>query len=291
MKNMNEIRRNIRAVEETRQITNAMYLLSTSRMKKAVAATEHNRMYMHRIRATVKDILNKSPDVQHRYLKNASDKRAAFIVIASDKGLAGAYNSNIINRAMAEFAKHDKIYVSTVGIMATEGLHNRGVNIDYEWFGASQKPTLYYARQIAEHFINLYRQDEVDQVYVIYTHFHTTLWQSVRCRRLLPLSLDDLYDEKIEYKYNADIIYQPSIKEVFDVMAPQYLIGLIYGCLNQASASEHVERMNAMQSATNNADEMIKKLSLEYNAARQLAITNEITEIASAAEAIKNKAI
>lgn len=286
MKNMNEIRRNIRAVQETRQITNAMYLLSTSRIKKAMLEIGHNKSYMKTIRATVKDILIKSPDVHHRYIDEHKHKRAAFLVIASDKGLCGSYNIGVVNCAMKEMKLHENPYVTTIGIMATQILSNYGIKPDHEWLGASQKPTLYFARQIADHFIDLYKTNQIDEVYVVYSYYHTQMYQKPRCVRLLPLSVEDFNDVNLEYEYDKDIIYEPSIKEVFDTMVPQYVIGFIYGCMHQAAASEHSARMNAMQNATNNADEMIKKLNLEFNTARQLAITSEITEIAAATEVI-----
>ncbi len=291
MKSMNEIRRNQRAVQETRQITNAMYLLSTSRMKKAMSQIGYNQIYMRRIRAAVKDVLEKSQGAHHRYLDFTHSGRAAFVVMASDKGMCGAYNANVIHLAEENCTAYTNPYVTTVGICATKMLQTRGISVHHEWLGASQQPSIYYARQIGESLVELYREGIVDEVYVIYTHYYSQMRQEVSCARLLPLSEEDFKDVTLEYNYQADIIYEPSLREVFDTLVPQYVIGLVYGYLNQASASEHVTRMNAMQSATRNADEMLRRLNFEYSMARQTAVTNEITEIAAAMEIIEARSV
>ena len=291
MKSMNEIRRNQRAVQETRQITNAMYLLSTSRMKRAMSQIGYNQVYMRRIRAAVKDVLDKAQGAKHRYLDSTRSERAAFVVMASDKGLCGAYNANVVHLAEQKCALYSNPYVTTVGICSTKMLQSRGIPVHHEWLGASQQPSIYYARQIGEALVGLYRDGAVDEVYVVYTHYYSQVKQEAVCVRLLPLSAEDFGDVSLEYNYQADIIYEPSIEAVFDTLVPQYVIGLVYGCLNQASASEHVTRMNAMQNATHNADEMLRRLNFEYSMARQTAVTNEITEIAAAMEIIGTRSV
>ena len=284
VRNLSEIRHETKAVEQTRQITNAMYLLSTSRMRKAMQMIEYNRTYMRRIRATVKDILRMSGSVHHTYTE-ANGKRAAYLIISADKSMCGAYNFNVVDCAIKSMSAHNETpYVSTDGICGTEALRNKGYTVDMEWLGAAQDPSLYYSRRIAENLIELYNTDEIGEIYVVFTRYINSVTQKAECIKLLPLSDDIFNDVDIEYDYQAQVLYEPSVSEVFNTMVPQYCIGVIYGCLHHAVASEHAARMTSMQSATNNADGMIEKLKFEYNTARQSAITAEITEIAAAVE-------
>lgn len=283
MRNMNEIRRNIKAVEQTRQITNAMYLLSTSQMKKAMGKITFNRTYLRRIRATVKDILLRT-DKEHIFIEDRGDKRQLFVVVAADKEMCGSYNHDVVNAAAERIKASTSPIVATVGLCAQLQLEKLGINNDLHWYGVSQNPTLYCARDIAEHIIDLYCRNDIDEAYIIFTRYYSQLHQEIRCMRLLPLKLEDFSKIEVECDYPREIIFEPEFSEVFDTMVPQYIIGYIYAALNHALVCEQIARMNAMQSATKNADEMIKSLNSQFNAARQLAITNEITEIASAAQ-------
>jgi F-type H+-transporting ATPase subunit gamma len=243
---------------------------------------------MRRIRAVVREILEKSNDAHHVYLDKKKTGKAAFLVIASDKGLCGAYNYNICECAERETRKYENPHIESAGISGTEILIGRGMHIEREWLSASQQPSIYSARLIGETLINLYNNNEINEIFIIYTHYYNQAVQKAVCQKILPLDLNDFYDVSDEYVYRSDIIYEPTKQDVFNTLVPQYIIGYIYGCLNQAMISENIARMNAMQSSTRNADEMIKKLHFEFNTARQLAITNEITEIAAATE-ITNK--
>lgn len=281
MKNMNEIRRHIKAVEQTRQITNAMYLLSTSQMKRAISKMNFNKIYLKRIRATVKDILMHT-DKEHIFLKDRGNKRQAFVVIAADKEMCGSYNNDIVKEAKKIISKYENPLIMTVGLCAQAGLEQAGFEIYKHWYGASQNPFVYHAREITENLVDLFIDEKIDEIYVIFTRYYSQTNQTIQCNRLLPLHLEDFADIEHEYDNSRQIDFTPSFEEVFDTMVPEYLIGYIYSALNHASACENIARMNAMQSATKNADEMIDKLTRDFNAARQLTITNEITEIASA---------
>ena len=284
VRNLSSIRHEAKAVEQTRQITNAMYLLSTSRMKKAMQVIEYNQMYMRRIRAAVKDILRISGKLDHKYTV-PNGKRAAYLVISADKSMCGAYNFNVVECALDHMKSQSEVpFISNVGICGAELMKARGYEVDTDWLGASQKPSLFYARQIAEHLIELYNTDEIGEIYMVYTRYINAAVQKTECIKLLPLSMDIFGDVDIEYEYQAEMLYQPDPMDVFNTMVPQFCIGMVYGALNHASASEHAARMNSMQSATHNADSMIEQLNFEYNTARQSAITAEITEIASAVE-------
>lgn len=283
MQNLNEIRQHTIAISKTRQITNAMYLLSTARMKKAMQYVDYNREYYRRVRATVKDILAKSYHVHHPYLELRPGKRTAYLVIASDKGMCGNYNSSILNYAWERIQNSPERYIATIGMMATQFFMKKGITPDVEWLGVAQNPTLMDARNIAETLFYEYDMGLMDEIYIIATRFVNSAKQYPRCVRLLPLNIDDYFDVELEFDDQADVIFEPSAQEVFNTLVPQYAVGLVFGALTQAVASEHCARMQAMRSATENADDMIKKLKIQYNAARQFAITQEIMEITGAA--------
>lgn len=283
MSGTSEIRRHIRAVENTRQLTNAMYLLSTARMKKAIQRVNYTGEYYRRVRATVKDILAKSSGVHHPYLEHRPGNRAAFLVVAGDKGMCGGYNNTVLNFAWQQMQLFERRYLATIGVMATRYFKQKGITPDIELLGVAHNPTLYDARSIVTSLFAEYDMNLMDEIYVIYTRFVNSAVQYPLCVRLLPLQLDDYSDVELEYSYDADMLYVPSPQEMFDTLVPQYAVGLVYGALVNAVASEHCARMNAMQSATGNAEEMLKQLKKQYNAARQLAITQEILELSGGA--------
>ena len=286
MSNMSELKQHLHAIQQTKQITNAMYLLSTSRMKKSMQKIDYNLLYLRRLRATMKDILSKTKrsDIHNRFIEQQTEGRSLFIIITADKGLCGGYNSNIINLAMKRMAEHDNPIVCSLGTVGSEMLRSRKIIPDYSWYDALQHPSLYMARLVAEKLTSLYIEHSANEVYVVYTEYVSSSVQTPTCRRLLPLLRRDFLDIKYEYTYMAEPIYEPTVEAVFDEMVPQYITGFMYDVFMQAATSENSARMTAMQNATKNADEMITDLTAEINAARQLAITNEITEIAAASE-------
>lgn len=285
--NLNEIKQHLRAVGDTRQITNAMYLLSTSRMKKAMQSIDFNLLYMKRLRGTIKDILSKTKRsaLTNDFIEDNGKGSAAFLVLTSDKGLCGSYNSSAIHLALDEMSKFEHPMVCSLGLIGDQMLRQKGIKPAYSWYGASQHPTLNLATRVAEQIIEIYQQGDYHVVYVVYTEYKNAAVQVPRCVRLLPLLRRDFLDLEYEFSYAAQIIYEPSIEQVFDHLVAQYITGFMYDVFMQSSASENIARMTAMQNATRNADEMIDQLSADLNAARQLQITNEITEIAAATEA------
>ena len=158
---------------------------------------------------------------------------------------------------------------------------SRGITPDYTWQDVLRHPTLSMASQIADTIIELYKEHEINEAFVVYTEYVSASLQKAVCRRLLPLLRRDFLDIEYEYKYTAQPIYEPSIKSVFENLVTHYVTGFMYDVFMQSAASENTARMNAMQSATKNADEMISDLSRQVNAVRQLTVTNEITEIAA----------
>ncbi len=287
MSSVNEIKQHLKAVKQTRQITNAMYLLSTSRMKQAMQHIDFNLFYLQRLRATIKDVLSKTKN------NNLSDKfivdnhiegSALFVIVSSDKGLCGGYNSEIVKCAMEKMAKYDNPVVISLGIIGDKMLKAKGIYPAYSWFGASQHPTMNFASRVAEKLVDLYKTNEFHEVFICFTEYKSASVQQVTCERLLPLLRRDFLDVEREGDKNAQMIFEPDIETVFEKLVEQYVTGFLFDAFMQSSASENIARMNAMQNATKNADEMISHLSTELNAARQLQITNEITEISTAVE-------
>ena len=289
MQNLNEIKNHISAVEQTGKITNAMYLLSTSRMKRALVKAEYNRDYYRRARATMKDIIEKSATVEHPYLTVHGVGKPIFVIMASDKGLAGAYNANIMNYALKLIEQKPDCYIMTIGIMASVFLKKHGRTPDIEILGVAQNPVLYSARDLERELFQMFTTKQVNEVYLVFTRFFNSALQQPAHVKVLPLDIHDYLDVEVEHTYTADMIYEPSPQAVFDALVPQYAVGIIYGALVQAYASEQSARMTAMQSATRNADEMLKKLRSKFSIARQFAITQEISEITAAAEALAKK--
>lgn len=286
MANMADIKHSIRSISETEQITRAMHLISTSKMKKAINKYESNHVHFERVQAALKDILTHSVELEHPYVGESKGGKAAYIVIAADKGMCGGYNHNVLNVALEHMQRFNERYILTVGQIARAFFDRRGYMVDVEFLHVSQNPTLYNARNITSDILELFDNGIMDEVYVVYTKFISVMHQEPRVIRLLPLSIENLIDITDEAQYNAELFYHPTPKQVFDVLVPQYIIGLVYGCLVQSYASEQCARMTAMENATNNAEDMIESLTKEYNRARQFAITNEISEIIGALDSL-----
>lgn len=285
MRSTADVKNSIRAINDTSKITKAMKLIATSKMKKAIARYDANLLYFNRVRSAIKDILVHSHELRHTFLEKHQQGNPAYIVIAADKGLCGGYNHNILNFAYDFMSDGDK-FVITIGQEARAFFERKGVPIDVEYLHISQNPTLYEARNLASDLATLYKSGEMNEVYLIYTRYFSSVKQVPTALKLLPVELDEFDDIETELDYDNEINYYPSPKKVFDILVPQYIIGLIYGALIQAFASENSARMMAMDASSKNADEMLGKLEIEMNRARQAAITMEITEIVGAMDAL-----
>lgn len=295
MATLNEIKAHIKAIEQTRQITNAMYLLSASKMKSTIRRADYNVEYMRRLRSTVKDvILHTDSDIHHIYLDKKKHPRSAlFLIISGDKGLCGGYNNNLaeyMDKCLAGYPGIEK-KIALTGLVGEEQLAQRGITPDFLWRGVMQNPTMHNARNIAEVLLDEFDNRRVDSVYVIFTRYRNSQVQRPDMIKLLPVSPDRLSDVEVEYAYTGEMTFDPSPAEVLGKVIPQYVIAMIFNMLLQSSASEHAARMSSMQTATQNADEMLKKLRSDYNMQRQLAITAELTEISATTQTLSEKSI
>ena len=275
-----EIKHRIKSVSDTHQITKAMELISVSKMRKAMEKQAVNTAYFNSVRSTIKDIMRHSTDIRHKYLVHRPNDRTAYIVIAGDKGLAGAFNSNVLNLAWEHMQTRPVHYVVAIGQMARAFFEGKHQPVDLEFTHAVTNPTLHDARGIMRDILDLYDRNLMDEVVVVFTHMYSTTVQKPELVRLLPIVESDIPGD-VESSFTGEILYDPSPNEVLNVLVPQYLVGMIYSVLIHSFASEHASRMLAMSNANKNADKMLESLNLEYNRSRQSAITTELLDLAS----------
>ncbi len=290
MDNMRDIRQHIRAVEQTRQITKAMFLISSAKMRRALIRLQANEVYMNEVHRAMMDILTHTHDVRHTFLHMRDGHRAAYLVLAADKGLAGGYNQEVLKLAYKHIqaGQWAEYSLFTVGRMSRNFFEKKNLQVDVEFLQGNKGPTLHSARKISRALLELYDQKRMDEIIIISTRMGKGRQLIPQAVRLLPLTPEDwvcpIDDPEC---VPGDFYYEPSPKEVLDRLVPQYLFGQIYAALVDAYACEHSARMTAMDAATRNADEMTSRLRLNYNRARQAAITQEISEVVTTAAAMQ----
>ena len=273
-----EIKNRIRSIDSTRQITRAMELVASSKLKKAQTRVEASRPYFRIIYATLQDILAKNTEAGLPYLLPVEeDGKAAYVVIAGDRGLAGGYNSNILKSAFKHIEGKNAC-VLPIGKRARDFFESRKAEIMSESFAEAEPVSVGDCFTMAKQLCEAFKRGEIASVNLMYTEFVSVLSQQSTEIKLLPLEKDTGAKEK------RDILYEPSPEEAFEAMIPEYIGGVIYGALCESRASEQAARRSAMDTATQNAQEMIDNLSLKYNQARQAAITQEITEIVAGSQ-------
>jgi F-type H+-transporting ATPase subunit gamma len=281
--NLQDIRRRIKSVKSIQQITKAMKMVAAARLRRAQEAAVANKPYAEKMRQVVADIAANAGDFSHPLLEVHEEGKKLFLVLASDKGLAGAYASNVFKETTAQITDKSAVELITVGRKTKEHFGNRQYNIVKDYMGISERPTYENARTIAEEIIRRFEEGECNEIHMVYTRFVSALSSVPEIVQLLPFTTT-LNEEKSS---GTEYIYEPSAGEVLGYLLPQYLVTTIYAALLQASASELSSRMTAMSNATDNAEELIQKLDLHYNKVRQAGITREITEIVGGAEALK----
>ena len=270
-----EIKTRIRSMESTKQITKAMEMVAASKLRRAQAQVLSSRPYFEILFNTINEIVDTNRDFSSPYLTQRPVKKTAYVVIAGDRGLAGGYNSNILKLVMAEIRGKDTCVVP-VGKKAVDYFRSHNVPMLTTNYAEAEDMSLGDCFTIAKRLCKQYLNGEFDEICVAYTNFVSVLSQTPGSLRLLPLLRQTTGKEGT---VESDIVYEPDATEVFDAIIPEYLGGILYGALCESRASEQAARRTAMDSATQNADEMIASLSLQFNRARQAAITQEITEI------------
>ena len=297
MANIREIQSRINSVKDTMKITNAMYMISSSKLTQARKKLADTEPYFYNMQAAIARILRHMPDIQHpffseRHLVPKDERKVGTIVITGDKGMAGAYNHNVQKMTedfMEEVPGHHKLYV--LGMVGRQYFGKRDVDMDGSFQYTVQKPTMHRARLISEEIVRAFLDRELDEVRIFYTEMQSAVAMEPVNMQLLPLKKAEFLPNQamLADMPQEEIVLSPSADVLLNTMIPNYLTGLIYGCLVEAYASENNARMMAMQSSTDSAKKMLRELSIEYNRARQAAITQEITEIVSGAKAQKRK--
>lgn len=286
MASLQDIRRRIRSVKSIQQITNAMNMVANSRLRRAKEAATRNKPYAEKMAQVVHSVARQATDVSNPLLEVREEGKILYVVCSADKGLAGAYSSNVLKAAVANIEDKANTELVTVGRKGRDFFKHRDYSIIEEVIGISERPNYEHAKEIAAGLIKRFISGEVKEVHMVYTRFISTISCEPETMQLLPFVHRE-GEGSDGAGANRAYIYEPNAEEVLSYLLPQYLVTEIYAALLQAAASELSSRMNAMSNATDNAEELIKKLDLYYNKVRQAGITREITEIVGGAEALK----
>lgn len=283
MASIRDIKRRRDSISSTEQITKAMKLISTVKLQKSKAKAEESKPYYGMMYDTIGSMLRKSGNIDHKYLKAGDSKRKAVIVITSNRGLAGGYNSNIVKLVHGNDSFTPELTdVYAIGRKGKEALARKGYKIAEDYSEVINEPIYRDAADITMELLDAFGQNRIGEIYLAYTSFKNTVTQIPTLKKLLPVEM-----EKGSEKTDLTLMnYEPDEDQVLDSIIPKYMSSMIYGALLEAVASENGARMAAMDSATNNAEEMIEELGLAYNRARQGSITQELTEIIAGANAI-----
>ena len=288
MASMRDIKRRKQSVTSTQKITKAMKLVSTVKLQKAKQKAENTNPYFNYMYNTVCSMLDKAGAINHPYLKSGESNKKAIITISSNRGLAGGYNSNVIKLITGSEIAKEEVLLYTIGKKAHDVLDGKGYEVASEYDEVMEAPTYEDAMRISKEVLEAFTNGEVGEIYLAYTHFKNTVSHEPKLLKLLPVDISEEELKKDEGEKDSKMLmnFEPNPEEALDMIVPKYVTSLIYGALVEAVASENGARMQAMDSATSNAEDIISDLTLKYNRARQGSITQELTEIIAGAEAI-----
>lgn len=286
MSKLKSIRKRIGSVKNTAKITKAMKMVAAARLRKAQTAIETLRPYAFKTRDIIAQLAARADFSDHPLLEQRPPKKVELLILTSDRGLCGAFNSNI-NRTAERYIRinepgHETIELDIVGKKGVEYFKRREVSVNTVFKDILIDPNQEKASEIAEHAIRRFTEEGLDALYVVYNEFKSAITQKVVVEQLLPIVPAPLD----EGKYLPEYIYEPGKREILDAVIPGHVTVQVYRMLLESVASEMGARMSAMDSATKNAGELIGKLTLQYNRARQAAITRELIEIISGMEAL-----
>lgn len=296
MASMRDIKRRRGSIQSTQQITKAMKLVSTVKLQKAKLHAENAKPYFQHMYQTVFSMLQRSGNINHPYLQPGNSEKKAVIVITSNRGLAGGYNSNVVKLVTNNEAfKKENVVLYTLGHKGKDALERKGYEVKADFSDIVEDLAYDRAMEICKQLLEDFANGEIGEIYIAYTVFKNTVSQIPTLTKLLPIEVEDdeeaaqeeakASEEEAEGKI-APMNYEPEEEDALDIIIPKYVTSIIYGAVTEAIASENGARMQAMDSATSNAEEMIDSLSLQYNRARQSSITQELTEIIAGADAI-----
>ena len=289
-----EIKNHIKSVKDTQKITNAMYLIASTKLRKVKSELDRTRPYFTALQDEIKRIFRISEEVENKYFYPPTGEHDlpgsyGYLVITADKGLAGAYNQNVIKKALELMSEHENPKLFVVGEYGRHYFTAHNIPIEQSFLYTAQNPTVSRAREISSTLLEKFDQKELVKIFIIYTDMHSI--DSEACfTRLLPFHRADFKPTEIhEKEVKTPFEFQPSIETVLNSVVPSYVTGFIYSALIDSFCSEQNARMNAMDSANRNAQKLLDELSLQYNHIRQSAITQEITEVAAGAKSMKTK--
>ncbi|NLK79029.1 MAG: ATP synthase F1 subunit gamma [Clostridiales bacterium] len=295
MANTKEIQSRMKSIQDTMKITNAMYMISSSKLKKSKKSLEDTEPYFYTLQSTMSRILRHIPDIKSIYFdqrenKSPSERHTGYIVVTADKGMAGAYNHNVLKVAEEHLQQSDNPVLFVLGELGRQYFEHKKFPIEEQFHYTVQNPTLNRARNIAETILEWYSQEKLDEVYIIYTRMVNAVQAEAEVLQLLPLKKADFSSQSIPIGVKMEeLALLPTPEAVMNRIVPDYIVGFIYGALVESYSSEQNSRMMAMQAATDSAKDMLKELDILYNRARQAAITQEITVVIAGAKAQKKK--
>lgn len=294
MANTKELKDHIKSVRDTKKITNAMYLIASTKMRKAKYELDKTRPYFDAIKVEIKRIFRTVKDVKSKYFypdegEPTLDGRFACLVITADKGLAGMYNQNVLREAEKLINQHPNTKLFVVGEYGRQYFARHKIPIAKSFLYTAQNPTMHRAREISQILLELFDKGKAQKIYLIYTDMKNGMSEEAKVERLLPFHRKTFDSNQNEHQVKTPFEFAPSISEVLDNIIPSYVSGYIYSALVDSFCSEQNARMSAMNSAGQNADKILASLSIEYNRLRQAAITQEIIEVSAGAKAQKYK--
>ncbi len=295
MANARDILSRMKSIQDTRKITNAMYMISSTKLKKSKKMLEETEPYFYTLQSMIKRVLRHVPEMEHRYFDQRQDvpekdRVYGLIVITGDKGLAGAYNHNVLKLAEAWMERHENNRLFVVGELGRQYFASKNMEVEEQFHYTVQNPTMHRARMISMTVQEDFEERKLDEVWILYTRMINSMTMEAEMLKLLPLKREEFKQISIPADaIQEEIQMMPSPAVVMDHIVPNYLTGFVFGSLVESFCSEQNARMMAMQSASDNADKILNDLSIQYNRVRQAAITQEITEVISGAKAQKKK--
>ncbi|VED62223.1 ATP synthase F1 subunit gamma [Staphylococcus delphini] len=285
---LKEIDSRIKSTKKTKQITNAMNMVSSSKLRKAEKNAMTFRPYMEKMKDAITAIAGSNRVSSHPMLNERPVKRVGYMVITSDRGLAGAYSANVLKKMIRDIEQRhsspEEYRIIVLGQIGATFLQNRGYQLENTLTDIPDQPAFKTIQAIGKRAIDLYVDEQIDELHIYYSHYVSVIENKPSSKKLLPLSPED---SSLGHGAMATYEFEPDKDAILKILLPQYIESLIYGTILDAKASEHASRMNAMKNASDNATEMIDDLSLQYNRARQAAITQQITEIVGGSAALE----
>lgn len=291
MSGIQAVKNRIKSVQDTGKITNAMYLISSTKLQKARKELDNTRPYFEAFRRSIKRMFRRTEALSSPYFSETAnfesdpDETYAVLAITGDKGMAGAYNQNVIKEAEKLYSEHPKSKFFVIGEFGRKAFVNKGIPFENDFLYTAQRPTLKTAREITYMLLDLYDRKKISRIYVIYTDMKTPLLEVTNTEMVLPFRKDHFDSAADEFKNDVVFEFVPSIEEVLRNIAYSYLVGFVYSALVDSFCCEQNARMTAMRSANDNAKNIGNELQLLYNSMRQSEITNEIIEVSSGAKA------